>query len=794
MLALRSLRKNPGITITVILLLGFGIGANTALFSLFRAILWQPIPGVRDSDRLVRVRRTQNGRVQGNQSYPDYLDFRDQSKTVQGLIAERLIPLRLAGPPAEIVSGAIVTGNYFDSLGAKAVIGRLLHPDDDRVPGGHPVVAISEAFWRRQFGADPRAIGSTLNLNGFSFTVVGVAAAPFEGVEYGEHTAIWMPMTMVKQAMTRVRDYHWLSERRAGWLTWYGRLRPGVALTETRKEWDAIAVRLEQAYPQTNQGRRFEVNANAAMSPDQRAQLSGLLKLLFGAVVLILVIACGNVANLMLTSAAARTREMAIRLALGADRGALVRQLLTESLALGLASGAVGLLLAPWIMGILGKVWRQEMPAAGVLDWRVLTFTLAISFACVLLCGLAPAWAASGTDVAAAIKDAGPQGGRGRGRIQRVFVVAQVALSVALVITSALVLGSMRRIVGIDPGFQPRGIVMATMDLSLLGYSPERGTEFFTDLVNHVKTIPGVRAASLGKSSPAVDWSDRVTLANTQVDRNIIAPGYFGTLGIPLIAGRDFTPADRTGAPQVAIVSQALAGRLWPGQNAIGRQVALPIEGRAPAILEIIGVAADSRYRSVLDAPPLLLYSPLLQNYDSIARLMVAVDGPAAEFKEPLRRAIQRFNPELPVRTVNTMQEQIEQSLWQRRAAAAVLSFFGALALVLACTGIHGVVAYTVAQRTREIGIRMALGALRGDVLRHVAAHAVRLALMGIALGVPLAMWSRPAVAAFLYRAEGASVLTFIGVAVLFFLVAVAASAVPARRAASIDPAIALRH
>jgi predicted permease len=792
------MRKNLGLSITVVLLLGFGIGANTALFSLFRAILLRPIPGVKDSGDLVRIRRTQNGRVQGNQSYPDYVDFRDQSKTVQSLVAERLIPIRLAGPPAQIVSGAIVTGNYLPALGAKAAAGRLLGPEDDRMAGAHPVVAISEAFWRRQMGGDAGAVGRTLSLNGSTFTVVGVVAAPFEGVEYGEHTSIWMPMTMVREAMTRQRDYHWLSERRAGWLTWYGRLRADAGIGGALREWNAIASRLEAAYPETNKGRRFEIHANAAMSPGQRAGLSGLLGLLFAAVVLILVIACGNVANLLLTRATGRTREMAIRLALGASRGALLRQLLGESLLLGLASGAAGLLLAPWIVGILSQVWRSEMPQVSVTDWRVLAFTLGTSLVCVVLCGLAPAWSASSTNVAAAIKDASPVGARGRGRMQRVFVVAQVALSVALVVTSGLVLGSMRRIVGIEPGFQARGVTMATMDLSLLGYTPERGTQFYLDLVRHVSSLPGVRSASLGKSSPAVDWSDRVNLSSLNTgtlasDRNVVAPGYFATLGIALIAGRDFTPADRTGSAPVAIVSKALADKLWHGENAVGRQIVVPTDERKAAF-QVVGVAADSRYRSVLDDPPLLMYVPLTQNYDSIARLMVAVDGRAEDLKEPLRQAIQRFNPELPVRTVDTMEEQIAQGLWQRRAASSVLGFFGVLALVLACTGIHGVLAYAAAQRTREIGIRMALGAVRGDVLRQVTGHAMRLVLIGIGVGVPLAAWAKPAVAGFLYRADGVNVLTFAGVAALFVAVALVASAVPARRAASIDPVTALRH
>jgi predicted permease len=361
--AMRRLRRNPGFAVTVVLLLGFGIGANTALFTLFRVNFDRPIPGVKDSGELVRVRRAQNGRVQGNQSYPDYTDFRDASKTVTGLIAGRLVPIRLDGVPARIVSGAIVTGNYFQLLGVRATLGRLLSPEDDRQAAA--VAVVSEAFWAREGKGDAHPVGAVLNMNGYPFTIVGVAAAPFEGVEYGEHTEIWMPMSMVRQAMTRAQDFPFLTARNAGWLTWFGRLRHGASLSEAQHEWNAIAMQLRTAYPLTNAGRNFELHRNASMAPGDRAEIASLLSLLFAAVGLILLIACGNVANLMLARAAGQTREMAIRLALGASRPVLVRQALAESGVLAAASGALGLLLAPWMAGVLGTV--------GVKRFRVAT-------------------------------------------------------------------------------------------------------------------------------------------------------------------------------------------------------------------------------------------------------------------------------------------------------------------------------------------------------------------------------------------------------------------------------------
>ncbi|MBI3695869.1 MAG: ABC transporter permease, partial [Acidobacteria bacterium] len=717
--------------------------------------------------------------------------------------------------PAQLVPAAIVTGNYFRVLGVKAALGRLLDPEDDRTPGAHPVVVLSHGFWERQFGKDPSIVGRTLTLNGHPFTVIGVATAPFEGLAFGESTAIWMPMMMVRQVLTRDPSYRWLSERRAGWLTWYGRLKPGIRLETAQAELDTIARRLEALYPQTNRGRGIQINANPSMTLQQRAQIRNLLGLLSAALGVVLLVACGNVANLLLVRATSRLREFAIRLALGADRRILLRQQFAESLLLSLAGGALGLTLAPWMLPLLRNVWsaqQLELAGSAVLDLRVLAFTLAASLLTALLFGLAPAWRAGQVDVSAALKGGSTQTGRRRGRFEQFWVIAQVTLSVALVTGGSLVLRSMQRIVAIDPGYQPERVVMAMVDLSILGYSEESGRQFFLALLERVSALPGVRSASLGKSSPALDWSDRVTVfrqgeapaAATRyeqepgaflVDRNTIAPGYFRTLGIPLLAGRDFTPADRAGAPAVSILSQALAERLWPGQDPLGRRLVAPVEGRPlPTPLEVIGVAADSRYRSVLQEPPLLLYIPLLQNYDSIGRVMVAVDGDPRSFSGALRQAIQQADPELPVWTVNTMEEQMERSLWRERAVASLLSFFGVLAIALACAGIHGVLAHAVARETRSIGIRMALGADRGHVLRRVVGQALALTAAGIAAGLPLALWAKPLLAAFLYGIGAVEPVVVAGVPLLFLLVAIAASLLPAWRAARIDPAVALRE
>jgi predicted permease len=768
--ALRAARKRPALFLTSIAILGAAIGVNTALFSLLHAVLLRPIPGVERAADLLRIRRTLNGQAQSNQSYPDYVDLRDQTRTLNGLAAERLIPMRLAGPPAEILTGAIVSGNYFQVMGVRAALGRVLEEEDDRGP--HAVAVLSHAEWQRRFGGDPGVLGRALTLNGTPYTIVGVAAAPFRGIEFGENTALWIPLSMASQAITRPPGFAWLTVRRAGWLSYFARRKPGTPLDTVQADLAAIARRLEAAHPDSNAGRGFTAGENPGMTPQQRGQLRLLFGLLSAAATLVLLIACGNIGNLLLARAAAQSRELALRVALGARRLDLLRQPLADATLIGGAGGALGAALAPWILPLLRRAIPQTI-AADVLDYRVLGFNLAATLLAVALFGLAPAWFAIRANL------------RGR-RVMSVWVVAQVALSLALVVNGVLVVGSMRRILAIDPGYRAASVLLTSMDLSLAAFTPERGTQFYRELIDRVQQLPGVRSATIAKSSPAVDWSDRIDVNGAaNADKNLVTPGYFATLGVPLLAGRDFAAADR---PDVAIVSRALADKLWPGGSAVGQRLMAGTQA-----LEVVGVAADTRYRTILETPPPLVYMPLLQNYDSIGRLMVAVDGDPAALKDTIRRLVQQANPQLPVRGVVTLQEQIDASLWQRNAAASLLTLFGLLAIALACAGIYGVVSYATAQQTRDIAIRMAIGAGQSDVLRQVLARTLKMAGAGVALGLPLAAWAKPSLAAMLYGVGGAEPLAFGSVAVLFLLVAVAAAAIPARRAARIDPALALR-
>jgi predicted permease len=789
-MAARAAKKQPALFLTSALILGAAIGVNTALFSLLHAVLLRPVPGVERSGELLRIRRSLKGQTQNNQSYPDFLDIRGQSRTLGGLAAERLIPMRLAGPPAEVLTAAIVSANYFQVLGVRPVLGRLFEEPDEWT--AHPVAILSHSEWQRRFGGDPAVLGKTMVLNAHPYTIVGVASALFRGIEFGESTALWVPVSMASRALTRPPGYNWLGERRAGWLTYYARPKPGMGFETVNSDLAEIGRRLAALYPDSNAGRGFVAIQSLTMSPGQQSQMRVLFGLLSAAATLVLLIACGNIGNLLLARAAAQAREIAVRMALGARRMDLLRQPLAEAALIGAAGGLLGVLVAPWMLPLL----RKTIPAvtsADVLDSRVLAFSLGVTLLAVALFGLAPAWFAIRSDLAVAgLNREFGAAGRARGRMMRVWVVAQVALSLALVVNGSLVLGSMRKILAIDPGYRPE-VLITSMDLSLASFTAGRGTEFFRSLQERVSGIPGVRSATIAKSSPAVDWSDRFELktasgAALTADRNIVAPEYFRTLGIPLLAGRDFSASDREGAPQVAIVSKTLAEKLAPGANAVGSRV---FDGGQA--FEIVGIAADSRYRTVLEAPPALLYRPLFQQYDSIGRLMVSVQGDPDRFKETLRKVVEQANPELPVRSVATLQEQIDASLWQRSAAASLLSLFGGLAIALACAGIYGVVSYATAQATRDIAIRMALGAGRSGVLIGIQVRTIKMVAVGIALGLPLAAWAKPSLASMLYGIGGAEPLAFAGVSCLFVLVALAAAAVPARRAATVDPALALR-
>lgn len=812
--AIRLLIKSPGVTATAVFALALGIGANTSIFSLVNGALLRPLPGVQNTDQLITMERTQYGKVQYSFGYPDYLDYRDHNGSLAGLAAHCGTPLSFNNGESERLRGDLVSGNYFSVLGVTPGLGRLISPDDDNQPGGHPVAVLSYALWLRAFGADPNVVGRSMKLNGHEFTIIGVAGKGFSGTETGGSYDVWIPIKMQVEAMPRTMGRNWFNDRSAGWLGMFGRLKPGTSVEQAQAELTTIARGLEQNYSDTNAGRGISVLTGIGLDSGDRVSLRNFLGLLLAAVMLLLLIACSNVANLLLLRATSRRREIAVKLALGATRARIIRQLLTEGLLLSVIGGALGLLLAPWSAELILAFQQPAYGLRGVdisLDARVLVFAALLSILTAVVFGLAPALQASKTDLVTSLKDGAPSSGNRKSRLQGNLVVAQVALSLVLLIGAGLAVKTMRKALTMDRGFDSENMVLMSMDLTIRGYTESVGRSFYKELLKRVDGLPGVVSSSLAKTVPPNDWSDRLSVflpgeepppdvirtrlddLGLRVDANIIAPNYFRTLGIPLLEGREFTDRDRVGVPPVAILNEKLAKRLWPGERAVGKLLSVPFwrEPRPP--VEIIGVARDTKHRSLLSDMPLLVYLPELQVYDGRATLVARIIGDPAKLIPAIRDEIAALDKDLTLQSVKTMSQQIESTLWQQRTAAGLIGIFGLLAVALAALGIYGVVAYSVAQRTREIGIRMALGAGSRDVFRMIVRQGLRLALIGVAVGLAAALALTRLMSSLLYGVSATDPATFAIASVALVGVALAACLVPARRATKVDPMIALR-
>ena len=811
--ALRLGAKSPGVTAMAMLALALGIGANTAIFSLVNGTLIRPLLGVRDPDQLITLERTQDRRVQFSFGYPDYIDYRDHSSSLAGLAAHCGTPLSFNNGTTERLRGDLVSGNYFSVLGVKSAVGRLITPDDDDQPGGHAVAVLSHGLWLRTFGADPDVVGRGMKLNGYDFTIVGVAPRDFSGTETGRSYDVWIPIKMQVQAMPRTMGRHWFNDRSAGWLGLFGRVQPGASVEQAQAELTTIARSLEQSYPDTNAGRGVSVLAGLGLDSNDRVSFRNFLTLLLAAVMLLLLIACSNVANLLLLRATSRRREIAVRLALGATRGRLVRELLTEGLLLSLIAGGLGLLLTPWSAQLIVAFQQPAYGLRGIdisPDVRVLAFTALLSILTAVVFGLAPAMQASRVDLVTSLKDGAPSSGHRKSRLQANLVIAQVALSLVLLIGAGLAVRTMQKALTMDRGFDSENMVLMSMDLTIRGYSESEGRSFYEELIKRVDALPGIVSSSLAKTVPPNDWSDRLSVflpgeepppdvlrarddLGLRVDANRIAPDYFRTLGIPILEGREFTDQDRVGTPPVAILNERLANRLWPGESAVGKLLAVPFwhEPRPP--VQIIGVARDAKHRSLLADMPLLIYLPELQVYDGRATLVARTSGAATRLIPAIRDEVAALDKDLSLYAVKTMSEQIESTLWQQRTAAGLIGIFGLLALALAAIGIYGVIAHSVAQRTREIGIRMALGADARGVLRMILRQGLELALTGVLVGLAAAFALTRLMSSMLYGVSATDPLTFVISSVALVAVVLGACFLPARRATKVDPMIALR-
>jgi predicted permease len=809
--ALRLLRRNPLFALTAVLSLAVGIGANTTIFTIVNALLLRPPAGIADPARLVDIGRSQNGSDFDNNSYPNYLDVRARSASFSGVYAARLEPqpMSLGGSDgAERVYGGVVSANYFTVLGTQPHIGRMFTLADGEQPGATPLAVISHRLWTRRFNADPRIVGQTMVLNGHAFTVVGVARERFQGTSILAPD-LWVPIPMAGEVMPRIGSSI-LMNRGAVWLVFGARLKPGVSLRQAQAEMALLGQALEREHPALNRGRGLVVARSSAF-PGHTGPIVAFMALLMGIVGLVLLIACVNLTGVLLARAASRRREIAVRLAVGAGRARLIRQLLTETLILFMLGAVAGLALARVMTTLLlGLLPALPFPVdvALALDGRVLAFTIALSFVAALTSGLVPALAASNADLVSTMKD--DQQAPGRLRLRNAFVVAQVALSLLLVVGGGLFLRALQRAGSIDPGFDARGIELTALDLSIGGYDDARGRIFAHQLIERVRAIPGVDEASLaavvplggggmglgGLSAPGVTAPNGRDFFDA--DWNVVEPRYFATLRMPLVAGRDFTDADREGSPRVAIVNETMAGRFWPGRSALGKEL-LHDAGRTPAgapdirRLAVVGVARDGKYRALDDRPRMFIFVPLQQVYT--ARLTIAARPVAGRrVQTDVRALLAQMDPNLPIVRAQTFEDYAAVGLIPQRVAASVSGSLGIVGLLLAAIGIYGVTAYAVARRTREIGIRMALGAQQRDVVRMVLRQGMTLALGGVGIGLVLAAGGSRLLAGLLLGIPPLDAVTFIGAALLFAVVGVIACFVPARRATRIDAMEALRY
>jgi putative ABC transport system permease protein len=805
----RLLRRNPVFALTAVVSLAVGIGANTTIFTIASALLFKPPAGVVEPGRLVDVGRSQDGQGFDNGSYPNYLDIRARNTVFTDIYAYRIgaEPMSLGGKDgAERIFGDMVSTNYFTVLGTRPHLGRLFRPEDGERPGATPLALLSHHFWLRHFNGDPAIVGTALQLNGRPFTVIGVTPEGFQGTTV--LTAdLWVPVTMVGELAPSRASL--LTSRASAWLVMGARLKPGVSVRQAHAELANIGRALQQEHPDANRGKGLRVAALSPI-PGDVAPVGAFMAVLMGIVLLVLAIACANVAGVLLARATARRREIAVRIAIGAGRGRLIRQMLVESMLLFLIGGGAGLALARVMTDALVSL----LPSVPIpidltlpLDERAVAFTLGLSLIAALLSGLAPALNASKAEVVGGLKS-NAQGGPERTRLRNAFVVAQVAFSIVLVVGAGLFVRALQRAAEVDPGFDPHGVELARLDLSLAGYTPDTGRVFAREVIQRVRTIPGVQSATLsaimplgggglglgGLAVPGVEPPKGRRFFDA--DWNVVTPGYFATMKMALASGRDFTDADREDTPSVVIVNQTAARQWWPGQDAIGKTL-LQEDGRPGArdavrTLIVVAVARDTKYRSLGEDPRPFVYVPIQQQY--MARtVIVARSTHGQRLAAELRTLLASMNPNLPVVQSLTLDDYSQIGLLPQRVAVSVSGSLGIVGLLLAAIGIYGVTASMVSSRTREIGIRIALGAQRGSVVGMVLKQGMMLTLTGAAIGLALAAAVSRLLGSLLFGVGASDPITFAGSGLLFVAVGLAACYAPVRRATEIDAMEALR-
>ncbi len=817
--ALRLLSKNPAFTVMAVITLAVGIGLNSAVFSVVNAVLFKPLP-VAAPEELASIYATVPDGFTSHEpmAFPDYADLRAESRSFAGLIAYSFTPLVFEGDDAgQLVVAELVTGNYFSTLGIAPFLGRCFTAEEDRPGDARAVAVLSHSAWKRRFGSDPDVLGKTIRLNGHPFTLIGVAAPGFFGLRRGLSPELWLPMRMrtalgaasAVDTGDATPGLDRLEDRARRWLWVMGRLAADSSFEQAQAELRAMSAHLQAEYPETNGERTFALvpAGKVRILPGVDAALHAASLVVMGVVALVLLIASGNIANMLLARAIARRKEIATRLALGASRGALVRQLLIESLLLSLVGGGLGLFLALGSNAVLNSL-RLPLPVDLVLglslDLRVFLFTLAVSTLTAVAFGLAPALEATRANLSTALvgESRAAGGGRARRRLRSALVVAQVALSMLLLICAGLSVRSMQNAHHIDPGFDPSGVAVARFAPDFQGYTPAQAEEFYRQLTAGVEALPSVRSVGLASHVPlalAINVETVVpeergavpTQEWPQVDATVVDPGYFETLRIPLLQGRAFTEHDTADSPLAAVVNEELAGRFWPQADALGKRLRVDgVEGS----YEVVGVVRNGKYRTLGEAPRPYLYRALAQNFDGTQMLLARFGGDPGVTLGAIRWKARELDEKIAVSGLSTLEETISTALLLPRTGALVFGLFGLLGLLLATIGIYGVVAYAVSQRTHEIGIRMAMGARRGNILFQMVWEGLALTLVGVVLGLAAAALTTRALAAVLYGISATDLSTFIAVPLVLLLVALFASFVPAERASKVDPLVALRY
>jgi predicted permease len=810
--AFRLLLKSPGFTLIAMLALGLGIGANTAIFSVFNGMLWRPLP-VKDPQQLVILAsKSRDLEFPLNLSYPDFQDYRQLKAVFSDLLSYTPNPVNFGaqGRP-ERAWAEMVSGNYFSMLGIEPVRGRTFAPEEGWVPGKDPLMVLSYKYWQKRFGGDPAIIGQTVQVNQHPFTIIGVGPENYRGAYYWIEPDFYIPLTtMGLLDPTQADD---LNKRGAAYLRILGRLQPGVTSAQAMAAAEPLDRRLAQDFPDSHKSMSLLVipELKARPEPGVAADFMSTAAIVFMLLVgLVLLIACANVANLILARANGRRKEFATRTALGASRGRMIRQLMTETVLLSALGGILGLLFARWAaLALMSIHIPTDIPIRLFdlrVDWRIFAFAFFAALITGMIAGLVPSLQASRTDLADTLKAGGRSGGASAGHylFRNALVVSQVAVSLLLLACVGFFIRSLQNSAHVDMGFRVDHTLMMSVDVGLQGYKQEQGQQFFKQLSERVRSLPGVRDAAVAAYIPmGMDNSlvnifpegqviDDKSKTQTAFD-DMVQPSYFRTAGTPVIEGREFTDADTATAPKVAIINDTFAKKIWPGQDPIGKSFRTEKNG---APIQVVGLTRTGKYLFLYETPQLFAYFPLAQRYSSGANLLVYTQSDPQQLLSAVRDQIRQLDSGLPVFDVTTMDAQVQygKPLLPARLGAMLVGAFGLLGLVLASVGVFGVVSYSVSQRTQEIGIRTALGAQRSNVLGMVLKQGMNMALIGTAVGIVLSFLLFRGLSSVLYGVKSTDFVTLGAVSAILLAVAFAASYVPALRATRVDPVVALRE